>query len=149
MKKVLLGLFALATVLGSSPDPVEAHSRCKVRLPMGGWTWGLCTPHDHPILKNPGPRGRTTPIRTYYFKVYNKDRTMTIQYKYAGKYYKLKPGYYRSHSFRGTSKNAFIVLDRYANNSKFDIYNYHLNADLYDLNVYYKGNNLRTYRTDD
>ena len=146
MKKLLLGLFALATVLGSAPAAVEAHSRCKVRLPMGGWTYVYCGPHNHTRFGNGG--NRSTNNTTYYFKVYNKDKTMTIQYKYGNRYYKLKPGYYRSHTKKG-SKNAFIVLDRYANNSQFDIYNYPLNADLYDLNVYYNGNNLRTYTTND
>ena len=146
MKKLILGLFALATVLGSTPDPAEAHSRCKVRGPWGTWTYVPCGPHNHTRFGNGG--NRKTNRSTYYFRVYNKDKTMTIQYKYGNKYYKLKPGYYRKHTKTG-SKNAFIVLDRYANNSKFDIYNYHLNADKHDLNVYYKGVYLRVYTTND
>ncbi len=101
IKKLTLGLLTAAFLLAAAPDS-EAHTKCKIKGPFGGWTWGPCPPHSH-------PRGRTTPVRKAgtVFKIYNIDSTDTISYYYEGKRYSLKPGFHRTH----TSNKKYAVID--------------------------------------
>ena len=144
----LKSLLLATAIIGSSILTIapEAQARCKVKGPMGTWTYVPCGPHNHTRFGSGG--NRTTNRSKYYFKVINVDTTDTISYWYGGTRYRLRPGYERKHTKVG-SKNVYLYMDRIAGNGQLDRYNWNFNADLYDLKIWRKGKFLRVREVPD
>lgn len=138
MKRTFLLALALTASLFTNLEPASSHSRCKIKGPMGTWTYVPCPPHNHTRFDT---GGGPSPKKTYNFKIINTDSSDTISYYMWGKKYRLRPGYHRKHSTK--YKKIYLYFDRVADSGSFERYNWNFNADTHDLKIWRDGKYIR------
>lgn len=91
-----IGLVIVMTGVGSTARSVDAHPKCRVPLPFGGWTEG-CPHIDIPAEEPSCTYGMTNTF--YEFRISNSTGH-TVHYNINGENFTLDNGYGRDHRYQ-------------------------------------------------
>ena len=142
LKSLLLTTaFIGASLLAIAP---EAQARCKVKGPMGTWTYVPCGPQ--PPKPRPIDKRQRFWAPEYTFKIYNDNNTASMTYYLNDKKYTLSAGYNRTHTL--SDRWPTLEIDDIAGNGKWDNRTIPVNTGEQNVRIYRRGKYSRAILID-